>query len=114
MTPRPTEAPPAVPQHVAVAWYSPQDWAEIKRLAADPGEFHPTYDAWLSALLDLAPVIRTDGGILRVVTVQPEALVSWAAERHLPLNAASRSRYVAERAQQGFDEPFPLLGAPPA
>ncbi len=85
----------------------------MKRIASDADVFHATYAAWVDDLLRVAQSLSQEGRMLRVVSVTPEAFVSWASESHLPLNSASRARFVAERADQGLDEPFPLFAVPP-
>ena len=105
--------PSAAPGAIAVAWYSPQHWAEMKRISSDADVFHATYEAWVDDLVRLAQSLNQEGRVIRVVSVTPEAFASWASECHLPLNSASRARFVAERADHGLDEPFPLFAVPP-
>jgi hypothetical protein len=80
-----------------LAWYSREEWTELRGCAADPEVFHDTYDEWAADALATLRQLRRDGVELRKVEVTCEELRAWCKERGVPLDGKARSEYVTRK-----------------
>ena len=95
---------------VGVAWYREQEWAELRRLSADPEHLEETYAEWKAEYED---------GILKLVVagVYPERveltvaqLQAWCAANKCPLDGSARSGLAAELLRQRYVSPVSSVG----
>ena len=92
------------PQEViAVAWYAPDQWKRLRRVAVDAHLLDDSYEAWLAAATDLVDQLQRDGRPFAKVFVDVADLAAWCAEHGLPPSGAARSQFVAELARANAD-----------
>ena len=83
-----------------VAWYRPEQWQRLREVSEDVDNLEETYDAWLqTAERMIRDGIPTDVAVEKI-DVDVEEVLAWCNEMGLPMNAASRARFVSERVRQ--------------
>lgn len=91
-TPRPTTA--------GVAWFSPDQWELLRRVAADKQALHDTYDEWVADAFAALRNLEQPGFAARPLEVDVDELLRWCRGRRRPLDGAARSAFVAEKLEQ--------------
>ena len=86
-----------------VAWYRPEQWARLREVSEDVENLEETYDAWLQTaermIRDgMPPEVRVER-----IDIDVEEVLAWCTTHGLPMNAASRSRFVSERVRQKYE-----------
>lgn len=80
---------------MAVAWYKPTQWLQLKEISEDGDQMEETYGEWQllaeKALKDFA----AQGISPTKVEVDVNELLAWSKERGLPINGETRSRFAA-------------------
>jgi hypothetical protein len=88
-----------------VAWYRPEQWERLREVSEDVDNLEETYDAWLKT----AERIIRDGIPADVqvekIDIDVEEVLAWCNVQGLPMNAASRARFVSERVRQKHETP---------
>lgn len=83
-----------------VAWYRPEQWERLREVSEDVENLDETYDAWL---LTAERMIR-DGIpadiVVEKIDIDVEEVLAWCNVLGLPMNTASRARFVSERVRQ--------------
>lgn len=88
------------PQQVTVlAWYSKEQWKQLKRRAADAHLLDETYDEWLEEMNRLVRRLKQEGNAFVKCFVDIAEIELWCQEENVPLDAKARSRYVTEVAR---------------
>lgn len=82
---------------VGIAWYRPEDWEEIRRIAADADKLDETHDAWMRGAEVQREQMGRAGYYVHKVVIDPKKWAAWSRRKGMPLNGASRAQYVAER-----------------
>lgn len=82
---------------VGVAWYSPDQYALLRALAADPEKMAETYDQWLANVTKTMKDMLQHGMVSRRVDVDVRDLAAWCEKQGKPLDGAARSTYAAEK-----------------
>jgi hypothetical protein len=86
-----------------VAWYRPEQWERLREVSEDVDNLEETYDAWLKT----AERLIRDGipADVRVekIDVDVEEVLAWCNVLGLPMNTASRARFVSERVRQKYE-----------
>jgi hypothetical protein len=83
-------------QVVGVAWYSADEWLNLKRCAADPEILEATYAEWCGIYADAIQKLERAGvAWVRVPLVIAE-VSEWCARNGRPLDAAARAGFVAD------------------
>jgi hypothetical protein len=84
-----------------VAWYRPEQWQRLREVSEDVENLEETYDAWLqTAERMIRDGIPTDV-VVEKIEVDVEEVLAWCNVMGLPMNTASRARFVSERVRQG-------------
>lgn len=83
---------------VALPWYEREDFQRLWDLAHDKAEMPKDYDDWHAAATRVINEWLARGRALEIVTVKPDEILSWLDAQGLPNTAASRLKYVEERA----------------
>lgn len=86
--------------HTGIAWYSPQQWAKLRQVAADPEKLEATYQEWLAAFQRTFEQLSAEGVSLTKIRVDVAQLVEWCKEQNVQVNGPARARYVAHLVQQ--------------
>lgn len=83
----------------ALPWYEREDFDRLWELAGDHDVVPRDYDLWHARALAVIHAWLSRGRALQIVTIKPEEFLAWLAERDLPNVAATRLRYVEEKAR---------------
>ena len=83
-----------------VCWYSAEQWARLREVAADPGELEETHGEWLAMMKRTLRGFREGGIRYQPVDIDVEELVSWCKRKGKPINGSSRAEYAAHLLQQ--------------
>ena len=86
------------PVSVAMAWYDAPQWAKLKQVAEDRDALDDSYEDWQHQAQQLERDLRSNGIEVKRVHVDVEALVTWCASNHRPINGEARSEYAAQLA----------------
>ena len=84
---------------VALPWYEREHFEQLWLLASDHDEMPRDYEVWHAAALSVINEWLSRGKALQIVTIRPDEFVAWLSERGLPNTAATRLKYVEERAR---------------
>jgi uncharacterized membrane protein len=87
----------ALPMTVGVAWYTEEDWREMKAAATDPERFEESHAEWIAMAIEAVADLRKAGVNTVKVFVITAELLPWCLVRGKPNNAASRAEFVAEK-----------------
>ena len=83
-----------------VAWYRPEQWQRLREVSEDVDNLDETYDAWLqTAERTIRDGIPADV-VVEKIDIDVEEVLAWCNVLGLPMNAASRARFVSERVRQ--------------
>lgn len=83
---------------VALPWYEREHFDQLWQLANDHNEMPRDYEVWHAAALNVINEWLARGKALQIVTIRPDEFLAWLGERNLPNTAATRLKYVEERA----------------
>ena len=79
-----------------IAWYSSEQWVELRRVVSDPAELESTYEEWQYVIKRSVPDLINAGFKLLKVPVEVSDLVDWCRHRDKPIDADARAEYVLE------------------
>jgi hypothetical protein len=98
-------------------WYERADFQRMWELAHDRDDMPSSYEVWHAS----ARAVMTDwlscGRALQIITIRPDEFLAWLKARGLINTAASRLKYVEQRARgAGISQPVDVGAtiAPPA
>ena len=83
-----------------VAWYRPGQWQRLRDVSDDVDNLEETYDAWLQTAKRMLREGIPAGIVVRKIDIDVEEVLAWCNVRGLPMNAQSRTQFVAERVRQ--------------
>lgn len=89
---------------VALPWYEREDYLRLWELAHDRHEMPGDYDAWHEAALRVINGWLARGRALQIVTIRPDEFLEWLEAHSLPNTAATRRKFVEERASSAGSE----------
>lgn len=89
---------------VALPWYEREDFQRLWELAHDHDEMPGDYDVWHAAALDVINAWLERGRALQIITIRPDEFLAWLRVRGLPNTAATRLKYVEEKAARSGSE----------
>jgi len=81
---------------IGLAWYSREDYPDIRAMMADPHTLAPSYEQWVMAAENNEQVARDAGLDVVRVRIAPAEFAAWCAERSLEPTSGARSRWVEE------------------
>jgi hypothetical protein len=85
---------------IAVAWFRGDQWSRLRELSSDRDEMETEYEEWQTNAENQVAGLRGQGLHVRKIDVDLDELAGWCKSEKVPVNAASRSRYAAYRAQR--------------
>ena len=101
-----TQPDPAV-EGVSLIWYRREEYARVRELCVDVGQFHETYEQWERNALQLVQKLQGVSVQVCKVPVVLDEVLAWCAERSKPFDSSARSEYAmmwaSERATGGAD-----------
>jgi hypothetical protein len=83
-----------------VAWYRPEQWQRLREVSEDADNLEETYDAWLKSAERMIRDGIPAGVVVEKIDVDIEEMLAWCNVLGLPMNAASRARFISERVRQ--------------
>ncbi len=93
---------PTVETYTAVLpWYERADFQRLWELAHDQNEMPSDYEVWYASALEVMNVWLARGRALQLVTIRPDEFMDWLRARGLPNTAATRLKFVEEKARGG-------------
>jgi hypothetical protein len=85
---------------IGVAWYTPEQWARLKEIAADSDEMGSSHEEWEAGAEKLMVNLARAGVLARRFDVDVEELDAWCRSRQRPNNRAERADFVAHRLEE--------------
>lgn len=89
---------------VALPWYEREDYQKLWELAHDRDEMPGDYEVWHAAALSVMNAWLARGRALQIITIRPDEFLAWLEAGNLPNNAATRLKYVEEKATSAGSE----------
>jgi len=85
---------------VGMAWYRPNQWSLLRQVSLDSHDLEPTYEEWEKLAATKFQELQAQGVSVEKVDVDVEELIVWCRSRNVPINAAARSNFAAEKVRQ--------------
>lgn len=82
---------------VNVCWYKKEEWKKMKSVCADSYKLEDTFEEWEQMVTNTLHEMKKAGLIGKKVYINTDDFVAWCAIYNLPLDAASRSRFILEQ-----------------
>ena len=79
---------------LGLGWYQPEQWERLLQISDDRNELDDTYEDWKKNANTAIQEVKSSGRHIKKVKINLEDLLSWCNENNIPVNGASRSRYV--------------------
>lgn len=96
---------PTVETYTAVLpWYERADFQRIWELAHDRDDMPRDYEVWYASAVEVMNTWLARGRALQIVTIRPGEFLIWLNECGLPNTAATRLRFVEDKARGGGAE----------
>ena len=90
---------PTVETYTAVLpWYERADFQRIWELAHDREDMPSDYEVWHASALGVMNAWLARGRALQIITIRPDEFLAWLEAKGLRNTAATRLKYVEERA----------------
>ncbi len=86
-----------------IAWYRRDQWARLRKLAADADRLEEEFEDWLVGAQKTIVQLTATGLRVRRVDVDLDDLVRWCRHEGRPLDSAARAAFTAERLRSGFE-----------
>ncbi len=91
---------PTVDNYTAVLpWYERADFQRLWELAHDRDQMPCDYEIWHANALEVMNTWLARGRAVQIVTIRSEEFLPWLAERQLPNTAATRLKFVEDKAR---------------
>jgi len=87
---------------VAICFYTPDGYEELKKIADDRKTLCDTYSEWLVEFSKAVSGLKEQGCEVRPVTINITELKNWCEMNKLKNTAPNRSRYVVEISEARF------------
>jgi hypothetical protein len=81
---------------VAICFYTPDSYTELKKIADDKKDLCDTYTDWLIEFTKAVQRIKEQGLEVVPITIDIDELKNWCKKNKLKNTGSSRSKYVAE------------------
>ncbi|RYF31622.1 MAG: hypothetical protein EOO23_01935 [Comamonadaceae bacterium] len=88
----------------ALPWYGRDDFQRLWELAHDRDEMPGDYEAWHAAALNVMNAWLARGRALQIVSIRPDEFLAWLDAEKLPNTAATRLKYVEQKAAGATSE----------
>ncbi len=85
---------------VAICFYTPESWVELKKVAADKKKLDDTYADWLTGFHNAMNGLKKEGIHPIPLAVDIQDLEQWCKKHNKKNNSASRALYASEKAHQ--------------
>lgn len=81
---------------IGIAWYEEEEWKKMKAASADSEIFEDSFKEWEEMATKTLVEIKANGIAVTKVFIKTDEFIDWCKIHSLPLDAASRSKYVSE------------------
>ena len=81
---------------LGVAWYTEEEWGQVKAAATDPERFEATYGEWCAMATKAVAGLEAAGVSPVRIFVTIHELLSWCLLKDRPNDAFSRAQFVSE------------------
>lgn len=82
---------------IGIAWYKEEEWEKMKAVWADSEIFEDSFKEWEEMATKTLDEIKANGlAVTKVFFIKTDEFIDWCKIHSLPLDAASRSKYVSE------------------
>ena len=81
---------------VAIGFYTPDSYAELKKIADDKSTLCDTYADWLVEFTKAVQAFEAKGLNVKPITINIDDLKDWCRKNKVKNTGSSRSKYVAE------------------
>lgn len=78
-----------------IAWYRPDQWTRLRKVAADPDVLEETYDEWRTLAEQAMSDMRTHGIDAHTVDIDVEELLIWCQTNGRQLDQAARAAFAS-------------------
>jgi hypothetical protein len=85
---------------IGVAWYEPDEWAELRAIAPDADKLEATHSEWLAMAEKSLRDLRRAGYRLYRVPVKVAALQAWCDALGCRPDASARAEYASAELQR--------------
>lgn len=86
--------------NVAICFYTPDSWTELKRVADDKKQLNDSYEEWLVGFTKAMTNLKEEGLDPYVLRVDMADLAKWCKARKLKNNSANRAIYASQKASE--------------
>jgi ribosomal protein S16 len=83
-------------ENVGIVWYTPEEWERMKQISIDSERLEDSFKEWESMAQKTLNDMKATGIAGTKVFIKAEEFFVWCKIHSLPVDAASRSRYVSE------------------
>lgn len=87
---------------IAICFYTPDSYEELKKVADDKKNLCDTYAEWLVEFSKAVTGLKQQGLKVVPVTINIAELKTWCKRNNIKNTSSSRSKYVAEISKTGF------------
>lgn len=85
---------------LGIAWYRKEQWTTLLEMSADCEGLQKTYDQWLLGAEKAVKKLKVQGCHIVKIDVDVIHMTTWCIIQGIPVNAASRSKYVNHQMQR--------------
>ena len=90
---------------IGIAWFQPESWERLKKIADDRADLDDSYDEWKKNANAALTDIRATGKIVKRVNVDIDELLSWCKAQNKPVSSASRAQFVSGKLRAKPNKP---------
>lgn len=87
---------------VAICFYTPASYEELKKVAGDKKDLCDTYADWLVEFSKAVNGLKEQGLEVAPVNINISELIKWCKQNNLKNTGSSRSKYVLEISNSQF------------
>ena len=91
---------------VAICFYTPDSYKELKEVADDKKVLCDTYADWLVEFSKAVKGLKEQGMEVVPVNINIGELIKWCKQNKSKNTSSNRSKYVAELSRVGFGDSF--------
>ena len=89
------EAPRIGELMCGAAWYTRDQWEQMRAVATDPDRLESSYEDWLDSYEESVSHLAAQGLTVERVAMEVEEFVDWCRQKGLRENTEARARYAA-------------------
>lgn len=92
----------ADPHVTGIAWYRPDQWDRLLSVSEDRDQLESTHAEWKATAEQMLKDIERRGAVVHRIAVDVDELLGWCRVGGRPVNAETRSQFVAEKMRREF------------